>query len=206
MKLFLSSFRFGSQPAQFAALFGANKKVAIIMNASDVYGPAKRPDYLKQETATLAQMGLQGEDFDLRDFFDNPEALEPRLKQYGGVWVMGGNTFTLRRAMKQSGFDKIAPPLITSNALVYGGFSAGAVVTAATLKGTDIADDPHQVPQGYDTEVIWEGLGLYSKSIAPHFRSEHPESPVTEKVVAFFEQQNMPYVALRDGEAIVVND
>jgi dipeptidase E len=206
MKLYLSSYKLGSEPEKFAGLFGVNKKVAIIMNAADVYGPAKRTDYLQKEIAALAEIGLQGEDFNLRDFFDNPEALELRLKQCGGVWVIGGNVFTLRRAMKQSGFDKIAPELVKNGSLVYSGFSAGAVAAIKTFIGLDIVDDPSQIPTGYDSEVVWEGLGLYDKSIAPHFRSDHPETPIIEKVVEFFEQENMPYVALRDGEAIVVND
>jgi dipeptidase E len=205
MKLYLSSYKLGFEPENFARLFGANKRVAIIMNAADVYDPTKRTDYLQNEIIALAEIGLQGEDFDLRDFFGSAETLESQLRRYGGVWVMGGNSFTLRRAMKQSGFDKVAPELVRSDSLVYGGFSAGAVVVTKTLKGIDIVDDPNQVPKGYNPDIIWEGLGLYDKSIAPHFRSDHPESPLIEKVVEFFEHETMPYVALHDGEAIVIN-
>jgi len=206
MKLYLSSYKLGFKPENFARLFDTNKRVAIIMNAADVYDPARRPDYLQKEMTALEEIGLQGEELDLRDYFSSPEALELRLAQYGGVWVVGGNSFTLRRAMRQSGFDKIVSELVRDGLLVYGGFSAGAVAVTRTLKGIDIVDDPHQIPEGYTAGIIWEGLNLYDKSIAPHFRSDHPESPMIEKVVEFFEREDMPYVALHDGDAIVIND
>lgn len=205
MKLYLSSYFLGNDPDKFAALFASNKKVAIIMNAADAYGPAKRPDYLKKEIASLAEVGLKGEELDLRDYFDSRDMLAAKLGQYGGVWVMGGNSFVLRRAMSQSGFDQYAPPLIRDNQLAYGGFSAGAVVATKTLKGIELVDDPNQLPEGYDAKIIWKGLGLYDKSIAPHYKSDHPESPAIDKVVAYFDEANMSYVTLPDGEAIVVD-
>lgn len=174
------------------------------MNAADNFGPAKRPDYLRQEIASLLTIGLEGEELDLRDYFNDHHGLSARLQHYGGIWIMGGNSFTLRRAMRQSGFDAIAPTLVANDQLVYGGFSAGAVVATPTLRGIDLVDDPYQVPDGYTTTVIWEGLGFYEKSIAPHYKSDHPESAVIDTVVAYFEREAMPYTALRDGEVIVL--
>jgi len=204
MKLYLSSYFLGDDPTKFAELFGKNKKVAIIMNAADIFGPAKRPDYLKKEIASLAKIGLEGEELDLRDYFNDPMVLATKLQQYGGVWVMGGNSFVLRRAMYQSGFDQIAPELVLNDHLVYGGFSAGAVVATKTLEGIEIVDDPKQLPEGYDSKIIWEGLGFYDESIAPHFKSDHPESAAIDKVVTYFEEKEMSYAALHDGEVIVV--
>ena len=45
------------------------------------------------------------------------------------------------------------------------------------------------MPEGYNTETIWEGLGFVEFSIAPHYRSEHPESEDIEKVVQYFEEK-----------------
>lgn len=203
MKLYLSSYHLGNSPGRFAELFAENKKVAIIMNAADIFGPAKRPDYLRKEIASLLEIGLAGEELDLRDYFNNQDELAAKLGQYGGVWVMGGNSFVLRRAMRQSGFDTIASTLVRNNQLVYGGFSAGAVVATPSLQGIDLVDDPYQIPEGYSAAVIWEGLGFYGKSIAPHYKSDHPESAIIDTVIAYFERENMPYTALHDGEAVV---
>ena len=89
--------------------------------------------------------------------------------------------------------------------LVYGGFSAGNCVATQTLKGIELIDNPVQMPEGYNKETIWDGLGLVKFSIAPHYRSEHPESGMIEKVVVYFEENNMPYRAIHDGEVLVIN-
>ncbi len=52
-------------------------------------------------------------------------------------------------------------------------------------------------------EPIWEGLGLVNCSIAPHYRSDHPESKSIEELVGFFKARNIPYQPLRDGQALV---
>lgn len=205
MKLYLSSYFLGNNPERFSELFTDNKKVAIIMNAADVFGPTKRPDYLKAEIESLAKIGLQGEELDLRDYFADIQTLAAKLKGFGGIWAMGGNSFVLRRAMRQSGFDQIAPDLIEKNQLIYGGFSAGAVVATPTLQGIELVDDPQQLSEGYDSDVIWEGMNLYEKYIAPHYKSDHPESAAIDNVVSYFEAQHMSYQALHDGEAIVID-
>ena len=89
---------------------------------------------------------------------------------------------------------------------VYGGYSAGSCVLATSLRGIDLVDPPEQVPNGYEPDVIWEGLGILRYCVAPHFDSDHPESPLIKDVIDYFETHGLPYKALRDGEAIVVED
>ena len=175
------------------------------MNAADIYGNGKRPTYLANEIEKMKAIGLTAEELDLRDYFDDNEALKAKLESYGLVWVMGGNSFTLRQAMKMSGFDQVIKDLVINETLVYGGFSAGSCVATRTLKGIELVDNPVQMPDDYNQETIWEGLGLVDFSIAPHYRSEHPESQEIEKVVQFFEEKSMPYKALHDGEVLVIN-
>jgi dipeptidase E len=204
MKLYLSSYLLGDHPEQFAALVGGNKSVAIIMNAADIFGDAKRRAYLANEIEKMKALGLRAEELDLRRYFGRPDTLTKTLQNFDAVWVMGGNSFVLRRAMRQSGFDQIAVPMIKSGVLAYGGFSAGAVVATKNLKGIELVDDPNQLTEGYDAPILWEGLGLYDYSIAPHYKSDHPESAAIDKVVEYFEKENIPFKALHDGEAIVI--
>jgi dipeptidase E len=133
------------------------------------------------------------------------EALREVLSGVGLVWVTGGNTFTLRRAMKETGFDKILPDLLQKKDFVYGGFSAGVCVLSPSLKGIDLCDHPERVPAGYSPEVIWEGLGLIDFYIVPHYRSNHPESEMMEDVVKYYDERNLKHYDLHDGQAIVVN-
>jgi dipeptidase E len=205
VKLYLSSYFLGNHPEELAKLVGSNKKVGIIMNAADIYGREKHPTYLANEIEKMRAIGLDAEELDLRDYFNNIEALKAKLEDYGLVWVMGGNSFVLRLAMRMSGFDSVIKDLVTNETLVYGGFSAGSCVAAQTLKGIELVDNPEQIPEGYDKKTIWEGLGFVDFSIAPHYRSKHPESGEIEKVVEYFEENNMPYKALHDGEVLVIN-
>lgn len=205
MKLYLSSYFLGNHPEELAKLVGPNKKVGIIMNAADVYGNEKRPMYLSNEVEKMKAIGLDAKELDLREYFDDNEGLRARLENYGLVWAMGGNSFALRQAMKMSGFDTAIADLVASETLVYGGFSAGSCVATQTLKGIELVDNPEQMPEGYAKETIWEGLGFVDFSIAPHYRSEHPESEEIEKVVQYFEENNMPYKALHDGEVLVIH-
>ena len=204
MKLYLSSYYFGDHPTDFSNLIGDNKKVAIIMNATDISPSDKHSIYLDREVAKMAELDLDAEELDLRQYFDNNDNLGAKLNEYGAVWVMGGNTFVLRRAMKQSSFDKLIVEKIKDDSIIYGGFSAGSCVTSRTLHGIELIDNPNEIAEGYDTDVIWDGLGLIDYSIVPHFNSEHKESVVMNDVVKYFIDNNLPYKTLRDGEAIVI--
>lgn len=175
------------------------------MNAADIYGNENRPAYLANEIEKMKAIGLAAEELDLRDYFNNNASLIIKLESYGLIWAMGGNSFALRQAMKMSGFDKVIKDLVASETLVYGGFSAGSCVAAPTLKGIELVDSPDQMLEGYDKEIIWDGLGFVDFSIAPHYRSGHPESEEIEKVVQYFEENKMPYKVLHDGEVLVIN-
>ena len=206
MRLYLSSYRIGDRAGSLLALLGSGKRAAIVSNALDNISATARAIYREEvydPHIELRALGLDTEELDLRRYFGQPEALREQLGAFDLVWVMGGNAFVLRRAMKQSGFDDVIVGMLDHDAIVYGGFSAGAVVAAPTLRGIDLMDDPAEVPAGYDPETTWDGLGLIDYSIVPHFRSQHPESAAAERAVRHLCGRGMRYRALRDGEVIV---
>lgn len=204
MKLYLSSYRLGNKPEELAGLVGENKKAAVITSARDAYPPDERGERLEREIEALSKIGIEGEEVKLSEYFSKPEELGTRLSNVGLFWILGGNAFVLRRAMKDSGFDRLARGLL-DNGIVYAGYSAAGCVAGPTLKGIDIVDDPSEVRAAYGEEVIWEGLNLVPFSFAPHYRSDHPESAGVEKEVEYLEKQNMPYRALKDGQAIIID-
>lgn len=207
MKLFLSSYGLGNQPQRLLDLLAGGSRVAIIVNASDYYDEASILERLDRDLVRFADIGLNAERLDLRDYFDTlPKQLYEKLQQFDLVWVCGGNSFILRRAMRQSGFDDVITDMLAMDEIIYGGYSAGACVMAPTLLGIDLCDDPEIVPKGYDSEIIWEGLGLIDYSIVPHYKSDHPESKLLDETVFFLEDQNMPFRTLHDGEALLIED
>lgn len=206
MRLYLSSHRLGDRPGALLALLGDGRRAAIIGNALDAIPVAARERYRRDiydPAVELGGLGLASEPLDLRDYFGDPMGLAARLRRYDLCWVMGGNSFILRRAMRQSGFDDLITELLEADRLVYGGCSAGAVVATPTLRGIEQMDDPHEVPEGYDPTVIWDGLGLIDHALVPHYRSASPDSAAADRVARVLSARGQRYRALRDGEVVI---
>ena len=206
MKLYLSSYKIGNNPQALAELIGENKRIAIVPNALDVYTDMeRRAKNLEAEKKTLVQIGLAPEELDLRVYFGKPEDLYNKLKEFGAVWVLGGNSFTLRRAYKESGMDDWLLQNRENKDFVYSGYSAGVCVLSPSLKGIEFTDSPNIVPEGYKPDIIWEGLGLISFAFAPHFESDHPESESVNKEVEYYKQGGIEHRTLSDGEVIIMD-
>ena len=205
MKLYLSSYKLGDHNAELLNLLEGKKRVAVIMAAQDYKSPEARKERLADECTIFQQMNLLVEELDLRSYFKSHEGLAERLEQYDLLWVRGGNAFVLRKALAMSGADKILPDLIRDEKIIYGGYSAGICVLAPSLHGLEYVDVEKIYVPDYQSETIWDGLGLLPYSIAPHYRSDHYESDAIEDVVEYFETHKMPYKTLRDGEALLID-
>jgi len=203
MKLYLSSYRLGNNPEKLEKLFSDNKNIAVIANTMDFVDDFQREESTGQSIMELKNLGLFPEEIDLRNYFGKQNELSKKFNNYGSVYVRGGNTFVLRRAMAQSGFDKWIKNKNKNPNFVYAGYSAGICVLSPTLHGLELVDDPNIVPQGYNLEIIWEGLDIVDFSIAPHYKSNHPESGNVDSEVEYFMKHKMPFQTLRDGEVII---
>lgn len=204
MHLYLSSYGFGSDPGRLAGLKRAGNSAVVIANALDYSDDiARRNAGTAREIDGLGRLGFHACELDLRLFFGKPGALIERLANVGLIWAVGGNSFLLRRALKQSGLGDHLLGRRGDDTLIYGGYSAGAIVVTPTLAGIEFADQPEAVAPGYDPEIVWDGLGLVPYSIAPHYDSDHPESRLIGRTVQHFIDNKMWFKALRDGEVIV---
>jgi len=205
MRLYLSSERLGERAGALLAMVGGSR-VAVIANGYDACTRLARNVYRAEAYDPIAEfqsLGLVAEELDLRAYFGDPRSLQQRLGAFDLVWVMGGNSFVLRRAMKQSGFDTVIRELLEADAIAYGGYAAGAVVAGPSLRGLELMDDPWELPDGYDEPLIWHGLGLTPFAIVPHFRSRHPGAASAEKVVSYMRARRTRFRAISDGEVIV---
>src|SRR5690606_28551099 len=107
MHLYLSSYGVGNKGSQLYSLC-LNKKIAFIANALDFsQDEARKQASIERSMQELIGLGLEPELVDLRNYFDNETELVKKLKGFGGVWVRGGNSFVLRKAMRYSGLDTI---------------------------------------------------------------------------------------------------
>lgn len=205
MKLYLSSYGLGDHPQRLADQVGVNNKVAVIANARDFSTDIRRrSEGVKTEIRNLRALGLQANEVDLRNYFHRPRELAKELEKYGMVWVIGGNTFILRKALKESGMDKWLISQKDNENFVYAGYSAGVCVLSPSLRGLELVDDPHRTADGYNQETVWEGLGLIDFAIAPHYHSDHPESKMIDKVVDYYVTTGIKHRTLHDGEVIIL--
>ena len=208
MRLYLSSMKFGDRFADLVAMAGRSARVAVISNATDFIPDASRQAYARTVFDAARQFndaGLNAENLDLRDFFDGAGDLHAALADVDVLWVNGGNTFLLRRALRQSGLDDLVRRRVRDGSLLYAGWSAGAVVAGPSLVGADLMDDPNQIADRYRPEPIWEGLGLTPFVVIPHFDSDHAESALAAAMARLMAQKAIPYRVLRDGEVLIVD-
>jgi dipeptidase E len=205
VRLYLSSFRSGNKPEELRKLLDGKNRTALVMSAVDILDTQARATRTTEEVDRLRSIGLEPTEVDLRQYFGKATELRDQVASFDLVWVRGGNCFVLRRAFRQSGMDTVIKELLEQDTLVYGGYSAGVDMLTPSLHGTELVDDPKVVPEGYDAAIMWEGLGLFPYAIAPHYKSDHPESAAVDKCVAYYIDNHVPFIALRDGEAVVVD-
>lgn len=207
MMFYLSSYRLGNRAQDLGRMVAGRKRVGVVRNALDFSSDTDRLEQGRaREFKDLEEIGLIPEEVDLRKYFGAPARLENDIEEFDALWVVGGNSFVLRRAMSQSSLDGVLAKKSHDPAFVYAGYSAGSCVAGTTLRGIDLVDDPTVVPTGYSDAPVWEGLNFVPFAIAPHFRSPHPESDVMEDVIDSFIKNKTPFIALRDGEAYVSGD
>lgn len=207
MKFYLSSYKIGNQVDKLIKMTeNGNKKLAFINNALDFTTDLERKQKSDaNDMNDLSQLGFDVQLVDLKKYFGNQDKLEKDFNQFDVIWVRGGNTFVLVQAMKLSGFDKLLKRYVNEKKdVLYGGYSAGVCILSPTLKGIHLVDDPEQKPYGLQYPTIWEGLNIISYSIAPHYKSDHPESKDIDKVVEYMIKHNIPFKTLRDGEVIII--
>jgi dipeptidase E len=205
VRLFLSSFRFGSKPNLLLGLLRGGVRTALIGNALDHLSESERSVRITEEMDRLVEIGLSPTEVDLRKFFGRARELKTVLKDYDLVWSRGGNAFILRRAFRASGMDEVLITLLREDKVVYGGYSAGVDMVCTTLRGVEFVDDPNIVPSGYNREIVWDGLGILNYSIASHYKSDHPESEDIDVSIDYMVENRIPFVPLRDGEVIIID-
>ena len=141
MNLYLSSYHIGDSGRELRRLRGTGRAF-VISNALD-FSPdiERRQNSLAREIDDLAGWGIASEPLDLRDFFGRSDLLQKRLEDATMLWVVGGNTFLLRRAMALSGLDLILQAKKCASSFLYAGYSAGACVLCPSL-----GDSPRRFP------------------------------------------------------------
>ena len=199
--MLLSSPGLGDHGPQLRGLVGEGTQAGLVFNALDQYETRLRQ--LAAEREALNYLGFECDEVDLRDYFGDNTDLRRRLDELDLLWVLGGNTFVLARAMALSGFRAAAEGPLSEGRLVYAGYSAAACVTGPDLSGMELMDDPSATGAGHPPDAPAEALGWVPWRIVPHWQSGYGAS--SEAVAQWLREHDLPFRTLRDGEAIVVD-
>jgi peptidase E len=192
MKLLLTSYRIPN-PDKLADLLDKpiDQTVGLIVtNAKERRTPEERAIKLKALQDDLAQIGLiNTAGIDLRTG-------TPALEDYDYVFAAGGNTFALRKAMIDTGFDEKLKEYL-DNGGVYVGESAGAIAVGPSLRGFESIDN-------YFDGAPFEGAGIIDAIIVPHNDSADPaynnRYPEIQAV-----NPDLTVIPLGDKEEYVIN-
>lgn len=204
MKLYLSSYRLGNKESFLKEWAKKHdNRVLIIINAQDMYlDDEDREIRNMNKCEDLIRVGFVPTILDLRKYFNNENKLREDIKGYHAFYVIGGNTFILRRSMKLSGFDNYLKEIVNMPDYLYIGYSAGICVLAPSLHGIDLEDEPDIDPYNYG-KIIWDGLGFLEYTPIPHYGSLY--SPKASDTVSYMKEHNIKYKTLRDGEVIITD-
>ncbi|WP_420752539.1 Type 1 glutamine amidotransferase-like domain-containing protein [Rhodococcus sp. O3] len=205
MRLFLSSYRFGADPAALLRVTGPPGPIAVIANAADAWPAQARQSSLHSEFGPLRELGFDPAEVDLRDHVGDPDSLRASLSGFPAVWVRGGNTFVLRAQLARSGGDVVLTDLVRSGALAYAGYSAGACVVTPTLRGVEFSDDPGEVEPTCGIAPQWDGLGLVDFAIVPHAGGSPLDDGGSRLAVDHLKRNHIAFRALTDDDTIVVD-
>jgi dipeptidase E len=156
--------------------------------------------YTEQVSGPLAKLGITVRG--LHTFTDTPDAAAQAVASAQAIFVGGGNTFRLVKALQDGGLlDAIRTAVLTGTR--YMGASAGTNIAAPTLRTTN--DMPIVEPSSFRT------LDLLPFQINPHYIDADPTSThngeTREKRIAEFHEENtIDVLGLREGTHLRVSE
>ena len=171
MRLFLTSHDFGNYENELLKLMGKGRRALLIANARDYLSGEERKAVVSRKMGVMERAGIEAEELDLREYFGKKDELAERISSYGPdlIFAIGGSVFLLATAYHLSGFDEVARRDLDQDKYVYGGGSAGAMVTVDTLKYYGHGElSPDAVPGVYGVDAVLDGLGLIDGYIVAH--------------------------------------
>jgi len=143
--------------------------VAFISTAAK---PEENLDYLKKDwTIMRDEMGFNVEEIDIEGKTEAQVMKMLELKDI--IFVEGGNTFYLLKAMRRCKFGRIIRKLL-KNGKVYIGVSAGSIVAGRNIKTAGWLGEEYGNKEKFGVKNL-KGLNLIPFDIFVHYQPEHAE-------------------------------
>jgi len=165
--------------------------VAFITTAAK---PQENLDYVRRDWSTMQELGFNVEEIDIEGKKESEVMNLIKLKDI--IFVEGGNTFYLLKAMRDCNFERIIRKLL-KHGKVYVGVSAGSIVAGRTIKTAGWKNG--------DKNIVGlknlKGLNLVPFDIFVHYQPEHAEL-IRKKLRWKWQQKKLRI--LTDEQAILV--
>jgi dipeptidase E len=165
--------------------------VAFIATASK---PEENKDYVHRDLAIMKEVGFNVEEFDIEG--KTQHQVMDFLKIKDIIFVEGGNTFYLLKAMRNCNFEKVIRKLLKQG-IVYIGVSAGSIVAGKTIETAEWYSDENIAKMRN-----LKGLGLVPFNIFCHYDPRFDQ--IIKIKIKNPKKRAQKLRILTDGQAILV--
>ena len=135
----------------------------------------------------------------LRDFYGLLSILKAELSQSDIIWVGGGNTFYLRKILKETQADEIILEIVQKG-MAYGGSSAGTIITGPTLSYLELVDNIGEI-----SPIYRDGLNLIEQVVIPHKDNEDVGDEINE-IDFLLTADGYNTICIDDNQAVIIRD
>lgn len=197
MRLFLASLGFGDHPDALVRIVGRDARIGVVVNAVDDRPASDQRLAVEVESDEMSRLGLRPSHLDVAD----PESVS-RLDALDALWVRGGNTFVLRRALAVGGLDTAIADRVRAGTLAWAGYSAGAAVLSPDLDYVGEVDDPAAA----GPVPITTGLGVLDRPVVPHVDGSYDEALRCAALSDRLTREGVAHHRIGDRDALTVVD
>jgi len=169
-------------------------RIAHVITASKGKGVTDL-GFIERTREVFRQQNCDFEDLDING--KNEIELREILSKFDLVFVNGGSSFYLLKAIHESGFDQVLKELLPKG-LIYMGASAGSYVACPTI---EMATWKHQDKYDHYDITVLTGMNLVPFLLTAHYVPEFGDL-LKEKVAT----AKYPVKILNDDQAILVKD
>ncbi|MBI4019870.1 MAG: Type 1 glutamine amidotransferase-like domain-containing protein [Candidatus Aenigmarchaeota archaeon] len=129
----------------------------------------KDQGYISYYTRKMDGLGIDYEEIDIEG--KRVRDLKSFLAEKNVIYVEGGNTFYLMKAVRESGFDAVVKGLV-GKGIPYVGVSAGSYIACPTIEMATWKPNPDRNRYGL-TDL--SGLNLAPFMLSVHYRDEYKD-------------------------------
>ena len=165
--------------------------VAFITTASK---PEEDKSYVEKDREIIKEIGFNVEEIDIEGKKQNE--LMGLFEHKDIIFVEGGNTFYLLKAIRKTGFEKVIKKLLKKGK-VYIGVSAGSIVAGRTIRTAGWKD----ADKNFVKLKNLKGMNLVPFDVFVHYQPEHAE--IIKKKLPW-KWQRRKLKILTDEQAILV--